>query len=101
MPNTFSMATAYVRRYIADHHLQPPDVDVLSMLEERAGRFLADNVLATQGRAFLADVRDPPATIQREPARLIFTSPPYLQVIKYGKYNWIRLWFLRQDWRAV
>jgi len=26
--------------------------------------------------------------------QLLFTSPPYLKVIKYGLYNWIRLWFL-------
>jgi site-specific DNA-methyltransferase (adenine-specific) len=24
-----------------------------------------------------------------------------LQVIKYGKYNWVRLWFLKHDARAV
>ena len=25
---------------------------------------------------------------------MIFSSPPYLKVIKYGLYNWIRLWWL-------
>jgi site-specific DNA-methyltransferase (adenine-specific) len=25
---------------------------------------------------------------------LVVTSPPYLKVVKYGLYNWIRLWFL-------
>jgi site-specific DNA-methyltransferase (adenine-specific) len=31
----------------------------------------------------------PPESIQ-----LVVTSPPYLKVVKYGLYNWIRLWFL-------
>ena len=29
--------------------------------------------------------------------QLLFTSPPYLKVIKYGLYNWIRLWFLTES----
>jgi DNA modification methylase len=28
---------------------------------------------------------------------MVFTSPPYLQVIKYAKYNWVRLWFLGEE----
>ena len=26
--------------------------------------------------------------------RLVVTSPPYLRVVKYGYYNWLRTWFL-------
>ena len=29
--------------------------------------------------------------------QLTVSSPPYLKVLKYGLYNWIRLWFLDQD----
>jgi len=25
------------------------------------------------------------------------TSPPYLGVMRYGSYNWLRLWFLGHD----
>ncbi len=25
------------------------------------------------------------------------TSPPYLRVIRYGSYNWLRLWLLGHD----
>jgi site-specific DNA-methyltransferase (adenine-specific) len=32
---------------------------------------------------------------------LIFTSPPYLSVIRYGKQNWIRLWLLGADPQEV
>ena len=30
-------------------------------------------------------------------ARLVVTSPPYLRVVKYGYYNWLRTWFLGFD----
>src|SRR5438445_13800327 len=31
----------------------------------------------------------------------IVTSPPYLGVLRYGAFNWIRLWFLRHGPAAV
>ena len=34
-------------------------------------------------------------------ARLVLTSPPYLRVVKYGYYNWLRTWFLGYDSRAI
>ena len=29
------------------------------------------------------------------------TSPPYLRVVKYGYYNWLRTWLLGEDARAI
>jgi site-specific DNA-methyltransferase (adenine-specific) len=29
-----------------------------------------------------------------KPAKLIFTSPPYLGVMKYAKLNWLRMWLI-------
>jgi site-specific DNA-methyltransferase (adenine-specific) len=29
------------------------------------------------------------------------TSPPYLRVIRYGSYDWLRLWFLSHDPKQV
>ena len=34
-------------------------------------------------------------------ARLVVTSPPYLRVVKYGYYNWLRTWFLGFDAREI
>jgi site-specific DNA-methyltransferase (adenine-specific) len=31
----------------------------------------------------------------------VVTSPPYLRVVKYGYYNWLRTWFLGEDARAI
>jgi DNA methylase len=95
MPNTFAMAPGYVREYIAREGLVAPDVDVFTMLRGRAERYLLPNQAILSGRSWLHDATKPvPAPVRRVRPRLVFTSPPYLQVIKYGKYNWVRLWFL-------
>ena len=102
MPNTFSMSANYVRGYIAEHRLTPPDLDVFDLLDRRLGRLYLPEAEATRGIAWKQDARKPASeTIRDHPAKLVFTSPPYLSVIKYGKYNWIRLWMLKQEPNAV
>lgn len=99
MPNTFSMSPGYVRRYIREHGLRAPDVDVFEMVAAKVDRVSLPSAGASRGRAWLGDARTPDAL--GAPARLVFTSPPYLSVIKYGKYNWIRLWMLGREPKAV
>jgi len=99
MPNTFSMSAGYVRRYIEEHGLRPPDVDVFDMVAAKAKRMAIPGPTASRGRAWLVDARHPDAL--GAPAKLVFTSPPYLSVIKYGKYNWIRLWMLGREPKDV
>ena len=56
----------------------------------------------SKGVALLGDARDvaPRARAalrergRPDRARLVVTSPPYLRVVKYGYYNWLRTWFL-------
>lgn len=99
MPNTFSMSPDYVRRYIYEHGLKAPDVDVFEMVAAKANRMGLPSSGASRGWAWLGDARTPDAL--GAPVRLVFTSPPYLSVIKYGKYNWIRLWMLGSEPKAV
>jgi DNA modification methylase len=102
MPNTFSMSPGYVRRYIDANGLEPPDVDVFDLLGRKLGRIHLPEAEATRGRAWQQDAREPvPPTLAKQPAKLIFTSPPYLSVIKYGKYNWVRLWMLKEEPQEV
>lgn len=102
MPNTFSMSPGYVRRYIEEQGLIPPDVDVFDLLDWKIGRMRLPGATATRGTAWQQDARDPvDALVRIQPAKLVFTSPPYLNVIKYGKYNWVRLWMLKQEPKAV
>lgn len=100
MPNTFSMSPSYVRRYINEHDLNPPKVDVFDMIERKIDRLALPGRPCSRGRAWQADATKP-GLIPEGRARLVFTSPPYLGVISYGKYNWIRLWMLKKDPRAV
>lgn len=102
MPNAFAMAPNYVMNYINEHELEAPEVAVLDLLETRAARYKDSMELASQGAMWLQDASQPgqmEASGLR--ANLVFTSPPYLHIMKYGKYNWIRLWMLGQEAKAV
>ena len=102
MPNTFSMSPGYVRRYIDEKVLMPPEIDVFDLLENKLNRMQLPNTSSTRGTAWLQDAREPAqSTFNNNPAKLVFTSPPYLNVIKYGKYNWVRLWMLKKDPKSV
>ena len=96
MPNTFSMGWNYVRKYIAKNNLRRPKRDVFEVIRKRCKRHLRQGSLPGKGIAIHGDVRDMCSENKIEPGSvsLIFSSPPYLKVIKYGLYNWIRLWWL-------
>ena len=105
MPNTFSMAPRYVRDYAARTGHRSPERDLFSLLEAKLGRVLRDPLPMATGIALLGDARDA-GTRSRAAlrarglparARLVVTSPPYLRVVKYGYYNWLRSWFLGVD----
>ena len=105
MPNTFSMAPRYVRDYARRTAFVGPDRDVFACLGEKLARLDRDGRPAVRGLALLGDARDAgprmrEALHQRalpDRARLVMTSPPYLRVLKYGYYNWLRAWFLGFD----
>jgi DNA methylase len=102
MPNTFSMSPGYVHRYIREYQLLPPNIDVFDLLDAKLARMHLPQAEATRGRAWQQDARDAiPRWLRENPAKLVFTSPPYLRVIKYGKYNWVRLWMLKQNPKDV
>ena len=98
MPNTFSMSPAYVRKYIRENSLVPPDQDVFARVREKMARIYLDSLDGPSGRAFNQDAVQF-LTCQRlqESADLVLTSPPYLRVVNYGTANWIRLWWLGLD----
>lgn len=100
MPNTFAMGPNYVRRYIHEHKLVAPEVDVFGMLHRRLKNLSLPPRPIKAGKAWQADASDRGRPGPQR-AKLLLTSPPYLEVIKYAKYNWIRLWFLGADWRSV
>ncbi len=109
MPNTFSMARRYVRNFIRQTGYQPPERDVFDLLAAKLARLHRDPLPATRGLALLGDARDvghclPIELRQRalpDRIRLVVGSPPYLRVVKYGYYNWLRAWLLGLDAAAI
>ena len=101
MPNTFSMSANYVKSYIKKNGLKKPKRDVFAVLRKRIKKVLQDGQLPGAGRAIDGDVRSLSNSIEQQSIDLLFTSPPYLKVIKYGLYNWIRLWYLECDYKDV
>ena len=96
MPNTFSMGWGYIARKVEEEpeKFACPDRDAFEVLRVRANRQLKLGRLVGAGEALHGDVRALDARVDHGSVHLLFTSPPYLKVIKYGLYNWIRLWFL-------
>jgi site-specific DNA-methyltransferase (adenine-specific) len=102
MPNTFAMAPRYVARYIKEHGLKPPEADPVAFLRRHVDTTVWPGRSFRRGAAWQQDVREDLAwPARRGRAKLVFTSPPYLGVMKYGKFNWIRLWLLGHDPQGV
>ena len=105
MPNTFSMAPRYVRDFARRTDFASPDRDVFDGLAKKLDRLYRAAPPSVEGVALLGDARDvaPRAHAalrergRPDRARLVVTSPPYLRVVKYGYYNWLRTWFLGFD----
>jgi DNA methylase len=109
MPNTFSMAPRYVREFAARTAFASPRRDVFDGLGRKVDRLFRQPGPSTEGIALLGDARDVARRARAalrehgrpDRARLVVTSPPYLRVVKYGYYNWLRTWFLGFDAKAI
>ncbi len=109
MPNTFSMAPRYVRDFAARTAFASPRRDVFDGLGAKLDRLFRQPAPPTEGVALLGDARDVSVRARQalrergrpDRARLVITSPPYLRVVKYGYYNWLRTWFLGFDAREI
>jgi hypothetical protein len=109
MPNTFSMAPRYVRQFAARTGYQAPPRDVFDCLAGKIRRLHRQPLPSSPGVALLGDARGVTPVARAElrrrglpdRARLVLASPPYLRVVKYGYYNWLRTWQLGFDARAI
>ena len=109
MPNTFSMAPRYVRDFVERTGFHSPERDTFALLDDKLRRLYRQPLPAARGIALLGDARDAGVRMREalrarglpERARLVVTSPPYLRVVKYGYYNWLRLWLLGYDAAAI
>ena len=103
MPNTFSMGWNYIKKYILKHNLKRPNRDAFEVIRNRCHRVLKMGQLPGLGFVIHGDARDLGKAdgIEKNSVKLIFSSPPYLKVIKYGLYNWIRLWWLIGEHKSI
>ncbi|HKG56242.1 MAG TPA: DNA methyltransferase, partial [Candidatus Limnocylindrales bacterium] len=109
MPNTFSMAPRYVREFAARTDFRAPERDVFDSLAAKLRRLHRQALPSTHGVALLGDARGVAPAARAalrarglpDRARLVVSSPPYLRVVKYGYYNWLRTWLLGFDARAI
>lgn len=103
MPNTFSMSPNYVKNFIQKHDLQKIQQNVFKLLKDRTLVLYKDKPLPITGKLYKKDAARvcDGRIIKSESVDLIITSPPYLKLINYGKYNWIRLWMLDKDSQQV
>lgn len=118
MPNTFSMSPNYVKNFIAKHNLQQPKQNVFTLLKNRIQNILQDSLECKyegnddkslkdyiKGDCFNLDAIESSEKLIKKygknSTKLIVTSPPYLKVINYGKFNWIRLWLLDENTKEV
>lgn len=97
-----AMAPDYAVRWWAEHNLTPPEIDVGPFLTKRIkwrykrgapkfedSRCVNDDCI----RGLVRTERDV-ATGRLQPAKLLFTSPPYCGVTNYFYDQWLRLWML-------
>lgn len=99
MPNTFSMAPDYVRRFVETKQLQRVERNIFELLRLKTLRLFSDGeVLGPPGIVVRTDAKqlssNPDLSLYRGCVKLALTSPPYLGVVNYAKQNWIRCWFL-------
>ncbi len=99
-PNTMSLSPGCMRNHLAKTGLKPQYAPTFDILRLRVNKIYSEDVPHAMGAAYFADARDLTKHIPQKwhgSVKLVFTSPPYLDVISYGKYNWLRLWFLGYD----
>ena len=109
MPNTFSMAPRYVRDFVARTGYEPPARDAFDALAAKLDRLYRQPLPTAAGIALHGDARTAGHRARQalkahglpDRARLVVTSPPYLRVLKYGYYNWLRTWLLGFDAHAI
>lgn len=93
MPNTFSMSSNYIKNYISRNKLTRPERNAFDSLRKKLERCYQRPI--SKGTALNKDARTM-TKVKRSSVDLIVTSPPYMKVIRYGQFNWIRLWFLNE-----
>jgi len=90
-----SSTTDYVRKYLRERGIVPPDRDLYASCMRKAQLSLRDPLPHRCARVFRADCRDVP--LGDDSVDLVVTTPPNMSVLSYPWNNWLRLWWLGAD----
>jgi|HubBroStandDraft_6_1064221.scaffolds.fasta_scaffold12437_2 hypothetical protein len=96
-PRTYAPKPRYAVKFWKTRALQPPAVDVLGLIADRARRFYSPRIPNVTGAAALADSRNKSEFAQAMAGRrawLVVSSPPYYGLDTYRADQWLRSWFL-------
>jgi hypothetical protein len=80
----------------------PPSRDVAKLILKKSRALIADGSPPPHPKATLgdSDAAHTPFVVGAS-ARLIVTSPPFLDIVQYASDNWLRNWFAGIDTQAV
>lgn len=93
--NGFSLSPNYAKKYIKEKNLKYIESNVFSQIRNRIQKKRPDFLKYddSQNKIFIKDALRSSEFINKKP-KLIFTSPPYLNLVRYVSQNWIRFWML-------
>jgi hypothetical protein len=94
MPRTISTKPAYSVRFWQARNLRPAKRDVFTVLRTAVDFRYASARPKRRATVLLGDMRELPRQVPAYKARLVITSPPYLDTTSFEEDQWLRLWFL-------
>ena len=98
MPSGYSMSPNYAEKYIKKNELFKIENDIFDQIiyriKNKRNDFLPSN---DENNVYNGDALKSSQYFKNNKPKLIFTSPPYLNLIKYVEQNWMRFWLLNFD----
>jgi len=95
MPRTFSSKPNYSVKFWRDRKMIPRKIDVISVIDKRARRFLTRDLSKPLGGSVILGDSQKYLNYRNIPkADWIITSPPYYGLTTYEADQWLRNWFL-------
>lgn len=99
MSNCISMSKNYVQNYAFKKGLVKPNDNIFQKIEDRIKYILKSaKYIKRKAKVFYGSSLNIKEYFDIKP-KLIFTSPPYLNIINYTQQNWIKMWLLGYETR--
>lgn len=96
-PRTYAPKPRYAVRFWRSRQLEPPRVDVVAIIAERARRYFSHAPSGTHSVTRKGDSRKPEVVgdaCEGHRPTWVITSPPYYGLRTYQPDQWLRQWFL-------